>query len=588
MLTRHISIVGAGYVGLCTAAGFASKNCKVIIVELDMQKVNSINNAVPPFYEPGLEEVLKKVVREKNLKCTSSYEEAILNTQITFITVGTPSLPDGNIDLKFVRNSSRKIGEALVKKNEYHLVVVKSTVTPSTTNDVVKPLIEKNSKRKCGSDFGLCVNPEFLVEGAALNGVLNPDRIIIGEYDKKSGDLLESLYKDFYRENIPPIIRTNLQNAELIKYANNAFLAMKVSYINQIANLCQRIPGADVEVVAKGIGLDKRIGPLFLKAGLGWGGSCFPKDLRALLKFSRLKGTALPLTEATIHVNETQPLKAVNMAEKLLGDLKAKKVAILGLAFKPETDDVREAVSIKIVRELLRRRAKVFVYDPAAIKNVREIFGDNISYCRTTTECISNADCAIIVTEWPEFSELQPEDFASKMKRPIVIDGRRIYDPQKFSSLLEYAAVGFGSESVKLEPDENVWVNPALAINVIIEDRNKILLIKRSFEPFKGLWSLPGGYVEYGERVEDAVKREVKEECGLHVKISQIVGVYSNPKRHPWKHAIAICYAAKKVGRKIKYSTTEGKVKFFRKDEIPRKLAFDHSEMIKDYLKMAK
>jgi len=588
MLIRNLSIVGAGYVGLCTAVGFASKNYKVIIVESNVQKVNSINNAVPPFYEPGLEELLKKVVEEKNLKCTSDYEEAILNSQITFITVGTPSLPDGNIDLQYIKSASRKIGEALAKKKEYHLVVVKSTVTPSTTNDVVKVLIEKHSKKKCGSHFGLCVNPEFLVEGSALNGVLNPDRIIIGEYDKKSGDLLGSLYKDFYGKNIPPTIRTNLQNAELIKYANNAFLAMKVSYINQIANLCQRIPDADVEVVAKGIGLDKRIGPLFLKAGLGWGGSCFPKDLQALLKFSRSKGTALPLTEATIRVNEIQPFKAINLAENLLGTLKAKKVAILGLAFKPETDDMREAVSIKIVEELLRRKAKISVYDPAALENARKIFGNKIKYCKTISECISDAECAIIVTEWSEFAKLKPEDFTSKMKNPILIDGRRIYNPQKFSSALKYAAVGLGLESVKLEPDETVWVNPALAVNVIIKDGNRILLVKRKFEPFKGLWSLPGGYVEYGENVEETLKREAKEECGLDVKPSKIVGVYSNPKRHPWKHVIAICYAAKKVRRQSRAESREEKARFFNINQIPKKLAFDHAKMIKDYLKILK
>lgn len=588
MPTYNISIIGAGYVGLCTAVGFASKNYKVAIVEQNMQKVNSINNAVPPFYEPGLEELLRRVVREKNLKCTSDYEEAILNSQTTFITVGTPSLPDGSINLQYIKNSSCKIGEALAKKKKYHLVVVKSTVTPSTTNDVVKVLIEKHSKKKCGSDFGLCVNPEFLVEGAALNGVLNPDRIVIGEYDKKSGDLLEALYKDFYGEKIPPIIRTNFQNAELIKYANNAFLAMKVSYINQIANLCQRIPGADVEVVAKGIGLDKRIGPLFLKAGLGWGGSCFPKDLRALLKFSRSKGTALPLTEATINVNETQPLKAINLAEKLLGTLKAKKVAILGLAFKPQTDDMRGAVSIKIVEELLRRKAKIAVYDPAALENAKKIFDNKVKYCKTISECISEAECAIIVTEWPDFSKLKPEDFISKMKTPILIDGRRIYNPQKFSSKLEYAAVGLGLENIKLEPDENVWINPAVAVNAIIRNRKKILLVKRKLEPFKGLWSLPGGYVEYGESVEDAAKREVKEECGLNVKLSKIVNVYSDPKRNPWKHVVAICYEAKEIGGRIKHTSREGNAKSFKIEDIPRKLAFDHAKMIKDYLRMLK
>jgi ADP-ribose pyrophosphatase YjhB (NUDIX family) len=392
------------------------------------------------------------------------------------------------------------------------------------------------------------------------------------------------LYKEFYDENVPPIIRTNLQNAEVIKYASNAFLAMKISYINQIANLCQRIPDADVNVIAKGIGLDKRIGPLFLKAGLGWGGSCFPKDLKAIVKFSKSIGAALPLTEATLSVNALQPLKAVELAEGLLGNLEGKIVAILGLSFKPGTDDMRDAVSIKIVEELLRRKAKIAVYDPAAMENARKIFGVKLKYCKSPLECIRDADCAIVVTEWPEFSKLKPEDFTSRMKKPILVDGRRVYNPEKFSQRLKYAAIGVGSKKVQLEPDENIWRNPAVAVNVIVENEKRILLIKRRLEPFKGLWSLPGGYVEYGETVENAAKRELKEECGLDIQPLRIVGVYSDLKRHPWKHAIAICYVAKKFKGQIKSRSKEGNVNFFEINRIPKELAFDHAKMIKDYI----
>jgi UDPglucose 6-dehydrogenase len=584
-MPRHsISVMGTGYVGLTTAVGFASKGYKVIISGHDKQKVNSINEGISPFYENGLTELLQKVVEKGDLRCVLQCEEVILSTDSTFIATGTPSQLNGSIDLQYIRKSSCEVGEALKRKDKYHFVVVKSTVVPGTTNNIVKPSIEEHSGKRCGVDFGLCMNPEFLAEGSALKDTFSPDRIVIGEHDRKSGDLLESLYKDFYRGNVPPIIRTNLQNAELVKYASNASLAMKISFINQIANLCQRIPNVDVEVIAKGIGLDKRIGSLFLRAGLGWGGSCFPKDLKAILSFSKSRGAALPITEATLSINEAQPLKAVKLADGLLGDLKGKTIAILGLSFKPGTDDMRDAVSIKIVEELLRRNATIAVYDPAAMENTKKIFGSKLKYCDSALEAIRGADCAIVVTEWAEFSKLKPEDFTSRMRNPVLVDGRRIYDPEEFSRKLKYAAIGVGSKEVQLEPDETIWTNPALAINVIVEDKSKILLVKRRLEPFKGLWSLPGGYVEYGETVEDAARREVKEECGLDIQPSGIIGVYSNPERHPWKHVIAICYTAKKVGGRIEAGAKEGKTNFFKTNSIPEKLAFDHAKMIEDYI----
>jgi UDPglucose 6-dehydrogenase len=583
MTTYRISIIGAGYVGLSTAVGFASKGYKILIIEQDKQKVALINKGILPFYETGLEELLQEVVKKGSLRCVLNCEETILNTDVTFIAVGTPGLPDGSIDLQYIEKSACEIGESLRKKNKYHLIVIKSTVVPTTTNNVIKPAIEKHSGKQCGAGFGLCVNPEFLVEGAALHDTLNPDRIVIGEYDKKSGAILESLYNDFYGVNIPPIIKTNPQNAELIKYANNAFLAMKISFINQIANLCQRIPNADVEVIAGAIGLDKRIGPLFLRAGLGWGGSCFPKDLKALLKSSKSLGASLPLTEATLFINEAQPLKAVQLAEGLLGGLRNKKIAILGLAFKPETDDMRNAVSIRIVEELMRRDAKIVAYDPAAKDTATKVFRNKLECCKSALECINGADCAIAVTEWPEFSKLEPEDFISRMRNPSLIDGRRIYDPKKFSRKLKYIAIGRGSMDFQLEPDETIWINPALAVNLIVADKGKILLVKRKIEPFKGSWSLPGGFVEYGETVEDAARREVKEECALSIRLSEIVGVYSNPNRHPWKHVISICYAAKKIRKHTRAILEEEEAKFFKINNLPKELAFDHANMIKDY-----
>jgi UDPglucose 6-dehydrogenase len=316
---------------------------------------------------------------------------------------------------------------------------------PETTQDIVKPILEKESKKKCGSDFGLCMNPEFLRQGSAFEDTLHADRVVIGEYDKKSGDTLENLYKDFYGKNTPPIIRTTLSTAELIKYASNALLATKISFINIIANLCEKIPGADVKTVAQAMGLDKRIGPLFLNAGLGYGGSCFPKDVKALIAQAKNLGYHLTLLEEVENINKTQPLKAIQFCKELLGNLKGKHIAILGLAFKPDTDDMREARAIPIINQLIKEGAKVTAYDPVAIPTAKIIFKNKIQYANSTIECLKNADCCILVTEWDEFKKLTPEDFIKTMKQPILIDGRRIYNPEEFSKKLKFAAIGLGN-----------------------------------------------------------------------------------------------------------------------------------------------
>jgi len=447
VIRQRVSILGTGYVGLCTAVGFASKGYKVITSTHDPEKATSINEGIPPFHEPGLQELLQKTVSKGYLRCVLDQEVAVLNTDITFIAVGTPSKPDGSIDLQYVERSAREIGKALKKKKTYHLVVVKSTIVPGTTENVVKPAVETHSGKCCGVDMGLCMNPEFLREGSALQDTLHPDRIIIGEHDQKSGDILEALYEDFYSENMPPMIRTNLPTAELIKYANNTFLATKVSFINTLANLCEKIPSADVTVVAQGIGLDKRIGPLFLEAGLGYGGSCLPKDVKALMAFSQSLGYNPVFFKSVEDVNTFQPYRAVELAKKHLGDLHNKRIALLGLAFKPNTDDMREAASMKIVSKLLEEGANIVAYDPAAINNAKKIFEDKIEYAPSAIKCICGADCCIIVTEWGEFKKLKPQDFARHMKSPIIIDGRRIYDPKQFSQKLKFETIGLGEPS---------------------------------------------------------------------------------------------------------------------------------------------
>jgi len=444
MTPYRISIIGTGYVGLCTAVGFASNGYKVVTTDHDSEKVTSINKGVPPFDELYLGESLQNVVKEGYLRCMLSCEEAILSTDITFITVGTPSKPNGSIDLEYTENAACEIGRALKRKENYHLVVVKSTVVPGVTENRVKPAIENLSGKCCGAKFGLCMNPEFLREGSALYDVLNPDRIVIGEYDQKSGDILENLYRDFYGGCMPPLIRTNLPTAELIKYTNNAFLATRISFINSIANICERVPGVDVKVVAKGIGLDKRIGPLFLDAGLGYGGSCLPKDVKALIAFSKGLGYDPLLFNAVEEVNKAQANKAVKLCNTILIDLKDKRIAILGLAFKPNTSDMREAVSIKIINQLLQEGAKVVAYDPAATNNAKKIFKNKIEYAPSAIDCINSADCCIIITEWEEFRRLKPEDFIKQMRKAVIIDGRLVYNPNEFKNKVKFAAVGLG------------------------------------------------------------------------------------------------------------------------------------------------
>jgi UDPglucose 6-dehydrogenase len=358
--------------------------------------------------------------------------------------VGTPTNPDGTVNLEFVEETSKEIGQALQQKKSEHLVVVKSTVPPGTTEKIVKANIEKYSRKKCGKHFLLCFNPEFLREGKAIYDTERPDYIVIGGYNKKSTEALENLYKDFHKKELPPIVKTNMPTAELIKYANNAFLATKISFINTMANICEKIPGVDVTKVAEAIGNDHRINPYFLNAGLGWGGSCFPKDVKALIAYSRKLGYAPTVVQATQKANQDQVEFTIQKVKNELKTLKGKRIAILGLSFKPDTDDMREARSLKIIDRLLKQRAVVRAYDPMAMPKAKEILKKRIGYASSAIGCLKKADCAIVVTEWEEFRKLAPEDFVQNMRKPILIDGRRIYSPEKFSKQLRYVAIGLG------------------------------------------------------------------------------------------------------------------------------------------------
>ncbi|NIP40478.1 MAG: nucleotide sugar dehydrogenase [Candidatus Aenigmarchaeota archaeon] len=418
-----IAVIGTGYVGLSTGVGFASKGNEVICVDIDKKKVEQVNKGVSPIYEPLLSEHLKKVLKEKKLRATDNLHEAIGKSEIVFVSVGTPSKEDGSIDLKYIENVSKDIGRSLTNKG-YKLIVVKSTVVPETTGKVVIPLLERYSGKKAGRDFGVCMNPEFLREGKAMEDFLNPDRIVIGGIDKKSGNILERLYENFDSK----ILRTDLKTAEMIKYASNAFLAIKISFSNEIGNVCKRL-GIDVYDVMKGVGLDKRISPHFLRAGAGYGGSCFPKDVDALVRKAKDLKYEPRLLEEVQDLNRRQKVGMVDLLERKIGDLKGKEICVLGLAFKPDTDDIRGASSVEILSKLTEKGAKVRAYDPKAEGNTRRIFPD-VDYTENVKDAIKGSDACLIVTEWEEFRKLEDKDF-KKMRSKIIIEGRKILDPTK-------------------------------------------------------------------------------------------------------------------------------------------------------------
>ncbi|MDW8063402.1 MAG: UDP-glucose/GDP-mannose dehydrogenase family protein, partial [Candidatus Caldarchaeum sp.] len=427
-----LAFIGLGYVGLTTAVCMAYRGFDVVGVEVDDEKVEKISRGIAPVKEPKLEKLLKYALSRKKFTASTSYRDAV-KADVFFITVGTPSKPDGGIDLSRVAEACKHIGETLATQEKVATVAVKSTVVPGTTRTLVKQKLEEASQKKVGMDLNLCVNPEFLREGAAVDDTFHPDRIVIGDDWGRGGKILTRLYKKFYGRKTPPTMITNTVNAEMIKYASNVFLAARISLINEVANICQRTPGADVEEVAKGIGMDRRIGPHFLRAGLGYGGSCFPKDVKALAAFAKSLGVEPCMLESVQKVNDNQPYKAIELAERLVGNLHGRKAAVLGLSFKPNTDDIREAVSLKIINKLLEHGCTVVAYDPAATENVRRLLGNKINYAESAEECIKNADFCIVATEWDEFRRLKPEVFKKHMKKPVVIDGRRVYDPAAIS-----------------------------------------------------------------------------------------------------------------------------------------------------------
>jgi UDPglucose 6-dehydrogenase len=429
-----VVVIGAGYVGI-TLAGLTEFGHDITILGRDREKADRISRGVPPIYEPGLEEILVSGIKKGLFRATTDYS-VVKDADVIFICVGTPSKEDGSIDLSQVEACSRSIGAQLRQAEGYKVVVVKSTCLPGTTTDFVIPIIEEESGKKAGRDFGVCMNPEFLREGNGVYDFMNPDKIVIGGIDAKSQKVLDDLYSGF-DPKIPRIF-TDTNTAEMIKYGNNAMLATRISFMNELAKICEHYK-VDVKEVAHAIGIDTRIGPKFLNAGAGFGGSCFPKDVKALISAAKKVGIKPVLMESVMKVNDEQPLHIVDMAEKTIGDLTDKNISVLGLAFKSNTDDMRDSRSTVVIQALLRKHAKVSAYDPKAIENAKRIFGNMVKFCNSKEDCVKDADMVIVMTEWDEFKNMD----LGNINAPI-IDGRRIIDPELAAKKgLVYRGIGW-------------------------------------------------------------------------------------------------------------------------------------------------
>jgi UDPglucose 6-dehydrogenase len=420
----NVCIIGSGYVGLVTGACFAEFGVQVLCVDKDADKIASLERGEIPIYEPGLEAIVQRNLRERRLAFTTDTAQAVRQALVVFIAVQTPTLADGTTDLAAVEAVAREIGRAI---DDYKVIVTKSTVPVGTSYRVRQWIEEEQAAAGNGHRFSVASNPEFLREGAAIGDFMRPDRVVIGADDSEATAILKDLYRPLYLIETPFVI-TNVPSAELTKYAANSFLAMKISFINEMANLCERV-GGDVHSVARGIGLDKRIGPKFLHAGPGFGGSCFPKDTRSAASFAREAGEPLEIVEAVIRVNERQRERMIEKIDRILdGAARGKTIAVLGLSFKPETDDMRDAPSLDIIRALLERGASVRAFDPVAMPNAaREL--PVVTYCKNEYEACENADALVLVTEWNQFRMLDLERVKSLLRSPVLVDLRNVYEP---------------------------------------------------------------------------------------------------------------------------------------------------------------
>jgi UDPglucose 6-dehydrogenase len=442
MLSKRIAVIGTGYVGLVSGACFAYLGHKVIGLDIDEGKIEKLRRGEVPIYEPGLDRILKQALDGGNIEFTTNYEYAVKNSDFIFIAVGTPSREDGSADLSYVESAYRSIAK-YIGNEDFKIIVNKSTVPVGTgrwAKEFIKNLLKGKNIKSPEKRFEVVSNPEFLREGKAVEDFMKPDRVVVGADNRDVAGMVASLYEKLQ----PAMLITDLPTAEMIKYASNAFLATKISFMNEVANICEET-GADITVVARGMGLDHRISPHFLNAGCGFGGSCFPKDVKALIYTAKDVGEEPLLLESVIRVNERQKLKPVEKLLKHIPELNGKTVAVWGLAFKPETDDMREAPSIPIVKQLLELGSKVKAYDPVATKNAKQVFKeevenyeDKLEFTADKYSALEGADALILVTEWQEFKEI---DFG-KLKGKVVIDGRNIWEPSIMKQLCTYESIG--------------------------------------------------------------------------------------------------------------------------------------------------
>lgn len=430
---NKIIVIGMGFVGLTLAVFLASKKFNVICVDTDQNKLNTLVQGSTPFYEPGLEDALKNSL--KSLSFTNNLS-SVDSADIVFVTVGTPPMKDGSIDLRYIKSSTKQISEWCNNNHIQPVIVYKSTILPGTFENIIKPILKSLSENTV-------VNPEFLREGSALQDTIHPHVIVIGGKEKPILSLKRFYQRVYTRKT--PIKTTSATTAELIKYANNSFLAAKISFINTIANICQRFPDTNVDDVAEVIGLDPRIGNLFLKAGPGYGGSCFPKDVQALLSLTKRLGTGSDLLNAIHKTNIQQAEMVLKLITKHVKSLKNSNISILGLAFKENSDDVRESVSISLIEKLLTRKVNIRVHDPRAIDNTKSIFNNKVMYCADVSDCLRNSDCAVLLTSWKQYLSLGKE--FSKMRNPILIDTRRLLANKKLP--IKYVGLGIGSKIVR-------------------------------------------------------------------------------------------------------------------------------------------
>ncbi|UOQ67203.1 UDP-glucose dehydrogenase family protein [Hymenobacter volaticus] len=438
-----VAVVGTGYVGLVTGTCFAEVGMDVTCIDIDQKKIDNLKQGILPIYEPGLEEMVTRNVSAGRLHFTTNLGEGIKDCDVAFIAVGTPPGEDGSADLKYVLAVARGIGENM---NGYTVVVTKSTVPVGTAAKVHNELTQALEKRGANIEFDVASNPEFLKEGAAIDDFLKPDRIVVGVSSERAEEVMSKLYKPFLL-NGHPIIFMDIPSAEMTKYAANSMLATKISFMNDIANLCE-IMGADVNMVRKGIGSDARIGTKFIYPGIGYGGSCFPKDVKALIKTAAENGYQMQVLQAVESVNEAQKEVLFDKVKKHFGgELEGRKIAVWGLSFKPKTDDMREAPSLVIIEKLLAHGCSVSVYDPVAIPEAKHSLGDTVKYAKDQFEALVDADALLVVTEWPEFRSPSFEVVGKLLKQKVIFDGRNIYDPQ------EMKEIGFAYHCIGIRTD---------------------------------------------------------------------------------------------------------------------------------------